>query len=96
MDVSIGGIHTYFDFDSDGVGVEDISEVRCSVIDRFVAEDGDLTFLPFDEIDNDGDVFVECEIVEWKYLQLQHHHYQSRNRYVFHQYLHPQRCHSYQ
>ena len=41
VDVSIGGTPFYFDFDGDGVGVEDISEVRCSTTDRFVAEYGD-------------------------------------------------------
>ena len=30
------------------------------------SENGDLTSLPFDEIDDDGDGFVECEVVEWK------------------------------
>ena len=94
VDVSVGGVPFYFDFDGDGVGVEDISEVRCSAKDRFVAEygdcddseetvfvgaeelcdglnndcseNGDLSSLPFDEIDDDGDGFVECEVVEWK------------------------------
>ena len=54
VDVSVGGIHFYFDFDCDGVGVEDISEVRCSAKDRFVTDYGDCD-------DSEETVFVGAE-----------------------------------
>ncbi len=54
VDVSVGGIDVYFDFDGDGVGVENISEIRCSVTDRFVASYGDCD-------DNEETVFVGAE-----------------------------------
>ena len=42
------------------------AEELCDGLNNDCSENGDLTSLPFDETDDDGDGFVECEVVVWK------------------------------